>query len=963
MPQIPDKRALGQIRVNGKATPASINPAVAYDIGRAGAAYERAFSQIAAAFSGLGEKQAAMEDAAWLSQAKIDTLTADDAIRRETDLNAGADGTGYEQAPMKLKGAIEDVEKRPGGTPEARTKYKLWAAEQGYETGRWAANTGQERLKTSTLDSLDKRLGEMTNLTSANPDKSREYFGAYEEEVRSKVGIAITAQDADARIEQARTNILKAGTIAKAIKNPADFGKAVGAIEGAAAAYEAENPETRAKPILQQKARVTSPISGVMETGQKDPLKGVAAINTNDSKGSHSYGNFGINSMGSAQQFQKKFGAQFGLTAKPGTAEFDKQWKNAAGASPVELHDAELEWWNETIGSKVVNNLIRVGVPSDIANDPRVVAYFADRSVQQGPGAIAKHASRVAKAWNKADGDPVKFLGSMSKADRASVGADFVSAMTEGSYSEEANNNRVGTRERLALEQGGGAPLTRAPRTAGEGMGVDISQIPQVAGTIQPQELLALSPRDYQAVVREMRPYLTTDVGVRVEKAVAALTAKGTQSLVKPGEIDAVEPLVGPKQAQAWREGLRDAEELYTVTDTVKRMPPNERRAQLAALVPTGNVEDLAEDETRRFEMWTKAIRTVETRITEDPLAYLSVENESGRQALKSIAAAEQGEAGKPMREQAYDTLIMLQKQEGVAPSKIRILGKEQSNTVASALREAKSGQAAVNILEGLRTTYGKHFNQAWGELVDAGAPDTYLAMTTATRNGQNALIESFQMEKAIGESATKGEGRSSMMRTRAGVSQAELGKAITSEISEFTQALEGGSSSPRLIEAYRDATERVALKYMVADGKSLDDAVRQASRDIFKDNAEVYKGVIVPRNEWDQRGSAIKDGLNSGIANMVDQHREMIVSPLVRDRSFGADYNQQRYVNSLKSNGRFVTNEDGTGVYLLDQFGNYVMTDTQDKGLQPLFFDWTAVSASPPPHRFGYPRNRFDLR
>ena len=29
--------------------------------------------------------------------------------------------------------------------------------------------------------------------------------------------------------------------------------------------------------------------------------------------------------------------------------------------------------------------LIRAGVPSDVANDPRVKGYFADRSVQYGP--------------------------------------------------------------------------------------------------------------------------------------------------------------------------------------------------------------------------------------------------------------------------------------------------------------------------------------------------------------------------------------------------------------------------------------------------------------------------------------------------------------------------------------------------------------------------------------------------
>ncbi len=149
MPQIPDRKDLGPIRVNGSANPAEINPAVAYDIGRAGTAMEAAMHQVAASFAGLGEKQAAMEDATWLSDAKIKTMEADDAIRRQTELNAEPNGSGYAQAAPTLQSSVGEIEKKAGGSAKARAEFKLWSAGEVYKTGAWGANTAQGKASIS----------------------------------------------------------------------------------------------------------------------------------------------------------------------------------------------------------------------------------------------------------------------------------------------------------------------------------------------------------------------------------------------------------------------------------------------------------------------------------------------------------------------------------------------------------------------------------------------------------------------------------------------------------------------------------------------------------------------------------------------------------------------------------------------------------------------------------------------
>lgn len=939
MPQIPTSRDLGQIKVNGRANPANINPNVALDIGKAGAAYAHAGNVISAAFSGLAEKQQAMDDATWLSDSKIALLTNDDAIRRDTELNAGADGTGYEQAPIRLDQSVKEIEAKPGGSTDARAKFKLYAAERGYDTGRWAANTAQTKLKDFTTEKLDRRLNEMTNLASNNPDQAKPYFDAYQEEVNAHVGTAISASDASIRIEQARSNILKAATTTKAIKNPADFGKAVSAIREAGAAFEQDNPETRAAPTAMRTGPQPASVSFELETGKKDPLKGVANISA-DAHGTKSYGNFGINSGGSAQRFVAQYGSQFGLTAKPGTPEFDKQWKNAAGASPVELHDAEMEWWDAHIGTKISNNLVRAGIPSDVASDPRVVAYFADRSVQQGEGSIANHADRIKDAFAAAKGDPARFLSSMSAADRKNYRQDFPAAIKEEKYSEKGSNNRIAGRERLSLAVGS-AKEAALPRTEAERAGYDTSKIPAVAGTIQPQELLQLSPKDYQDVVHNMAPFLQTEMKTRMEGAMSAIEAKGSQNLITPKEIDDAAPIIGAETARQWKDALRNSQEMFVATATAKNMTPEQRYTQLSQLVPTGNPEDLAGDERRRYELFAKAVQGINQAIKKDPYGYFTVENESGRQAAKQLAGAPTGQAGTPLREQAFDTLIQLQKREGIAPDDIRILSKAQAENYATRLGQAKTGPAATMVLEDLRQTYGKHFNQLWGELVESGASPRYLALRTATRTGQDAVVQSIALEKAMDEAGAKG-GRKSLLVERSGLKVTDLNKAVANELSTFAPALQYKTNTNRLTEAYRSSLETLTAYYVI-QGKNLGDAASQAGKDLFKDNLKMIGSAAVPAKIYEEAGREISRSLGN-IPNMIAPIEDQIIAPIrASNGQYPPGHEQQRYINNIKANGQFITKEDGSGVYLLDGNGDYVLHDTPD-GAQPASWSWEVL-------------------
>lgn len=167
---------------------------------------------------------------------------------------------------------------------------------------------------------------------------------------------------------------------------------------------------------------------GRHETTATDPLIGVGEF-SKDSKGSVSYGNLGLNSGGSAQEFVKSYGGRFGLTAAPGTDEFNRQWQEAAKADPEGLHAAEVAWFDTKIAPRIASDLTSVGVPGNIANDNKVRAYISDRMIQYGPESINVYRKRINEAAKNATSAD-EFIKKLGEFDAANIRTDFRSAIS-----------------------------------------------------------------------------------------------------------------------------------------------------------------------------------------------------------------------------------------------------------------------------------------------------------------------------------------------------------------------------------------------------------------------------------------------------------------------------------------------------------------------------------------------------
>lgn len=905
MPNIPDRTALGRIQVAGADRPTEVNPMVAYDIGRAGEAWNRAMSEVERGFGQLAAKKKKADDDSWLSERKLDTLKQEDELRRGTEMEAGEDGTGYEAIPQKYKGIVEGNEAVAGGSDEARAKYKEWSSERAFETGRWGVHNSQARAKDFNLKQLDRRLDEITNLTATNPAMGGEYFKAYEEEVRSKVGTSIDAPSAALRIERARQNVLKVGVVEKAKKNPMDYARALKALDEAGYSSKSQDRLPQASGASRDDAiGRAARASGVPESTMRMFARIESGNNPNAKTGSYS-GLFQL----SEDEF-KKYGGTPGKILDPE--------ENAAAAG--RKLKAEMDRFRERNGREA----------SDLD------LYLVH---QQGEAGSAAHMRNPdAPAWKNMAGTGEGRRKGAAWAKQAIWGniPDDVKAQFPGGVESVTSRQFIGVwadkQARLGGEQ------VKAPSQA-ISQGVRLRDLPAVAGSIQPAELMSLRPEDFHAVTTQLKPYLATEMEQRVKDAGAALLASGNQSVFTDEDAKLAPLVAGPKVAEKWKDSLDEARDLHNIYSSAKQLTGAERRQHIAAIRPDEDSGMQSEDVKKHYERWVSVDAEMTKAMKANPVEFFATQNESGKAAISQVANAPEGNAGLAQREQAYEVLLKLQRDEGLDQKDITLLSKDSAEKVVNGIMSAKSGQAAIAQVDQLRSQYGRHFNTVWGQLTRAGAPASFLAMPTATTKGQNALVDTVILEKSLADSAGKDADRKSLLRQRAGVSEKDLANAVNSEISDLVGAID--PSSFGLNESYRQAVEKVTLYHMIANGKGLADAGRAAAADVFKENLSVYSGVIIPNAEYGSPGQ--RANLRLGLTNghkAIRAASEQIIVPLASSGYTTRAYDKGRYIERLAADKHFVTSNDAKGVHLLDHDNRRVMISTAD-GPKPLFLSW----------------------
>jgi hypothetical protein len=448
--------------------------------------------------------------------------------------------------------------------------------------------------------------------------------------------------------------------------------------------------EKAASALSKSQVEAIANVSTPIETRSKDPLKGVANISW-DTNGSRSYGNFGLNSRSSSSsafQFEKVYGAALGLTEKPGTAAFDEQWRAAAEKDPQALRDAELDWYQKNVLSRVTDDLKKVGVSDTVASDPRVVAYFADRVVQQGPGSIVseKHSARIGDAWNNSGGDPVSFIKSMSNLDgtRAALYSDFPSALRSGVYSAAGNNHRIAGREDGALSLGVG-PAQSSPTSS------DNIKLPPWLDSLSPlqkQQWIDAARNTVQKDNTEQVARLTQQVKDDTER----LRDTGTAPTGPDGRtaIDQAKAIMKPADFERLNFEWQKARIEHDAISPLANMTPDEARDHLDKFAPANNADSDYYRSMKDISVKAqKRLGDIQALRDKDPALAMDASSEvqQFRQSVRNPPPVMQFDGslvpGQPMTPiQAMDGLaesrLAAQQRLGIQPDAQRILTKDE---------------------------------------------------------------------------------------------------------------------------------------------------------------------------------------------------------------------------------------------------------------------------------------------
>ncbi len=914
MPQLPTRRDLGRVQVQGADRPTEINPMVAYDIGRAGQVWDRALGEVSSAFAKLSNDKQKVEDDTWLAERKIETLQAENNERNRIEQEAAEDGAGFEQITPTMKGIVEQQEAIPGGSEKARHQYKLFAAERTFEAGKWGVNTAQGRAKQYNLNRLDRRLDELTNLTAQNPMMAAEHFKLYAEEVQAQVGNTIDAPSGAVRVERARQNILKVGVIEKAKREPLDYARALKGLESAGI-------------VPKDQSRLASPAG-------KNDLIGKVAREVGISESTLRL----FTRVESGGRADAQTGSFKGLL-QLSDGEYEKH-----GGAPGKIFDPEQNLAAGARKLKKETEDFKARTGRDASDLDLYMIH------QQGTAGAAAHYKRP---------DEAAWKNMASTGEGRKKGAAWAKQAIWGNIPDDMKKQFPGGVESVTsrqfvgvwyekLERMGGETPTPAP-SAAVMTGARVRDLPKVEGTIQPAELMSLKPDDFFAVTNQLKPFLAQEMEQRVQAASAALIASGSQSVISNEDLELAPLIAGPKAAEKWKQALDESFDFHNIYNSAKQMTGSERRQHIAAIRPTEDSGQFSDEEKRHYERWIKVNDELTKQMKANPIEFFGTQNESGKAAMNKIATAPPGREGLPAREQAFEVLLRLQRQEGLDGKDITLISKDNAEAMVNELMSFRDSRQTDAWVTRLREQYGKYTDLVWGQMSRHGAPMAFRAMSTANIKGQNALLDVLVLERTLGDAAGKDTDRKGLVRQRAGVKESDLTEAVNSAVDEFASAIDPASFG--LAESYRQAVEKVTLYHMLANNMTVNEAARKAANDFYGEKLSVHNRVLIPSEVYG--GPFERRDLRIGIdrwTTLFKDSAENVYVPLPAQGKFVPDgYDRQRYLNFVAASGRLVTDNELKGVHVLDHDNQRVLVDTQE-GLKPLFWDWETLRKNIPP-------------
>jgi hypothetical protein len=329
------------------------------------------------------------------------------------------------------------------------------------------------------------------------------------------------------------------------------------------------------------------------------------------------------------------------------------------------------------------------------------------------------------------------------------------------------------------------------------------------------------------------------------------------------------------------------------------------------------NPEASAEIMTNNFSLREKLAMTVRkayddrrTELEKDPANFLiSSQNPAIMRAIQESSGAKNtGEAQASFRKYAA-LQTSIQRELGVPPDKIRVLSVRKAEEQTKAIMNSSDPKAEI---DKMKITYGDMYPAVFRDVVALGKlPSKFESLSHI--DAQNANVLSGMIKS---EAEAKPNEHRRMMEGLLGKDRAVVVNAVRVGAAELMDSM----AARRMTDPERK--EKLDTITLLAEGRMRDfhETAAAASDEAVKAFTKDYKFVdriAVPISKY-----------QGVMAERKDRVRFLSPDSIVVPQSVSSEYHdKQSYTKAVQTGGTWVSTKEGNGMYLVDHWGNPVMT------------------------------------
>lgn len=404
-----------------------------------------------------------------------------------------------------------------------------------------------------------------------------------------------------------------------------------------------------------------------------------------------------------------------------------------------------------------------------------------------------------------------------------------------------------------------------------------------------------------------------------------AQTGQGVDGL----DINEMVDVLGERRTAQYFQNRQLADETFEAVDGFANQSPQDIARRLDDLAPRAGSANFAQQQ-KVFDLARREASNQLQARAQDPAAYYQNSDNGARltyETYKQALSQDPALAGSVFGAYA-DRQIALQEAGGIGAP--RLLPQAEASSIAAGIVEGppeERAQRLRNLTESLETRYGKHADDVLSELVDAGLPDTAYVLRSISDNRAAATVmaQALDQHEAVKKLISTGDARDTRNK-------------VAREIEPLIETLIEQPNGAEISTAYSEAISATAEYLVAREGLSPNKAAKRAAK-TFNDAYTFVDQYRVP-SQYNAR--AVERGAGVALNNLLADNGAGL-APAVTNLPMDDAQKRLLAADTVKNASSWVTNEDETGLVLLDDLGRPIL-DASGDPIQASFDDLASM-------------------